>query len=417
MSDLPSGAPASLRQGLVYLALAALLAAIVLATMHWPATGSSAGATCDAGTAVDRLSIARDAGGGSHLLAIVGPASGLNVAVGNEPGCQALYQSGDGGATWTAVFSHSSEAPISLVGDTTGHLYLLATTVRFPIYLAGNMYRNDDLSQPWTWVRVSPQQRAAVPTVAISDIGVMADGSIVALAANGDGGAIVRSIDLGTTWQPILVPGLSSVSGMALLDNSIAVANTGYAAGKSPGRTSIDSGRTWQTMGLLPNAPARKGLKPVLTAVPIEDALVLDLVSGTAASSDPPVATYVSRNDGRTWSTVHCGALPSAGCAGIDRWSQTANARYVLYRRRLFRSQSDLGWQPMPAALPVDAGTIEQVLAAPHGQNDDIYLVTPTAIWRTGPRGTWASITEHLALPAAPAPLYTSLPPGWPAAT
>jgi hypothetical protein len=204
---------------------------------------------------------------------------------------------------------------------------------------------------------------------------------------------------------------------MALLGNIIAVVPDSYTPGQPPGGISTDGGATWAPMGALPDPPRRGKLVPVLSAEAAEGSLVLDLMSGTTASGGATVARYVSRDGGRTWSADRCAALPTAGCAAADLWAQTPNAQYVLYHRRLFRNEGGRGWQPMAATTPVSAGSIEQVVAAARGQSDVLYLVTRAAVWRLDPDGTWASITEHLPLLAPSPPAYTSLPPGWPAAT
>ena len=170
-------------------------------------------------------------------------------------------------------------------------------------------------------------------------------------------------------------------------------------------------------MGVLPNPPNRAALRPVLSALPEEDALVLNLLGGSGIGGAVPVASYFSRDGGHSWTPVHCGARPSAGCAAVDLWSRTPHARYVLYRHRLFRSADAQHWQPLTTTLPVAAGSVEQVVAAAQGQDDVIYLVTRTAIWRLDPRGSWSRTTDHLPLLAPAPPAYTSLPPGWPAAT
>jgi len=164
------------------------------------------------------------------------------------------------------------------------------------------MYRNDDLRDPWLWQRISPQLRNAIPSVAVSDMAVAGDGAVVALAGSGDGGALLRSTDLGTTWQSIVIPGFPSVAGMALLGNIIAVVPDSYTPGQPPGRLSVDGGATWAPMGALPDPPRRGKLVPVLSAEAAEGALVLDLMSGTTASGGVTVARYVSRDGGRTWS-------------------------------------------------------------------------------------------------------------------
>ncbi len=405
------------RRGLIYLALAMVLAGFLVGTMIWPGPVSTAAPPCDGGTAIYRLSVERDPQGGSHLLAVVGPASGLNAVVGDAPGCQALYQSDDGGATWAAVFSHTSEGPVAVEGDASGHVYVFATTIRFPLYVAGNLYRDDDLRYPWIWQRVSPQQRNAIPSAAITGIALAPDGALLALVASGDGGALIRSADLGQSWQPIVVPRMLSVSGMAVLGSTIGVTPGSYAPGLSPGRTSLDGGRTWSDMGLLHEAPHRTGLVPVLTAEAGEGALVLDLMTGPVASGGVTVARFVSRDGGRSWNPDRCTALPTAGCAAVDLWSGNARVGYVLYRRQLFQNQADRGWHPVTTALPVAAGSIEQVVAGARGQGDAPYLVTRAAVWRLDERGAWVSITKSLPLLAPASPAYTSLPPGWPAAT
>ncbi|HXT36168.1 MAG TPA: hypothetical protein VN837_11380, partial [Chloroflexota bacterium] len=384
------------RAGIV-LAVCALFAVALLASMLWPSPPTQAAPPCQEGAVIGQALSVPDSSGGTHLFAITRPPIAPNLAQGNEPGCEALWRSDDAGITWTTVFSNGAEAPQTITADQAGGLYLLTQRLQFPLYLAGNLYRDASPGIDGQWNRISPQGRHDVPNVAISTLLVGRDGTLTALAENGNGGALLRSDDGGATWRSVIIPHLLTVGSAALLDPMLAVAPPLYTLGQPPGLASDDGGGHWRPLGLLPNAPMAPGLQAILTGNPISRALLLDLVNPAAVTPDSPVARYVSLDGGYHWSPVVCGTRPAPGCAPPAQWAQTTRARYVLYQNHIWTAPLGHAWRRLPMSLPAAADTVVQVLAIPLSQSDQIYLVTLTGIWRLdGAR--WTSVSSGLAL-------------------
>lgn len=384
------------RRGLIYLGLCLAFGAALLASMLLGGAAAGTAATCG-GAVISQAALVPDPAGSPHLFAIVRPPAFPNVALGGEPGCQMLYRSDDEGITWTVAFSATAEAPAAVLPAGPSRLYLLTQRLQFPLSNAGNLYRSDSLGAAWTWQRISPQNRHAVPRVSASDMLVQSGGAVILHESNGDGATLIRSNDGGLTWQPVLIPGLPSVASAAVAGSLLAVAPARFTPGRAPALASGDGGATWSALGRLPRAPVRRDLVPVLAADPVERTLLMSLVPAAAVVPDHPVARYASLDEGATWHVVRCGARPASGCAPPARWAQGAAARYVLYRRRIFRALPGARWQPMTASLPVRSDTVLQLLAAPAAGGDRLYLVTATGIWRLDGR-RWRSISTGLSL-------------------
>ena len=379
------------------LAVCALFAVALLASMLLPGPPSQAAAPCQEGAVIGQALAVPDSSGAAHLFAITRPPISPNHALGNEPGCEALWRSDDAGITWTTVFSSGASAPQTITADQAGGLYLLTQHLQFPLSLAGNLYRDASPGVDGLWNRISPQGRHDVPNVAISTLLVGRTGALTALAENGNGGALLRSLDGGATWRSVIIPHLLTVGSAALLDPLLAVAPPLYKPGQPPGLASDDGGDNWRPLGLLPDAPPATNLQAILIGNPISRGLVLSLVSSAAVTSDQPAARYVSLDGGYQWSRVVCGAHPAPGCAPLTRWAQTNRARYVLYQDRIWTARLGHAWRLLPAALPAPVDTVVQLLAIPQGQADRVYLVTLTGIWRLDD-ARWTSVSSGLAL-------------------
>ncbi|MDB5074975.1 MAG: repeat-like domain [Chloroflexi bacterium] len=398
----PPPGPSRLR-GVVYLVIAILFAAGVLASMWSTKSSSTVVAPCTAGAVISQAAIVRDATGAAHMFAVVRPPSAPNVAPGNEPGCDALYRSDDGGTSWTAVFSATAEAPLTFASTSPSQVYLLTQRVQFPTYVAGNIYGSDTLGDAWTWKRISPQGRHAAPMVSITDMLTGAGGSLILRAGNADGAALLRSVDRGATWHSVVVPDLVSTTSVAALGNTLAVAPGKYTRGTSPGKVSTDGGATWSPLGLLPASPPQSKLHATLSASEAERALILELMPTGGITDGPVLARYSSIDGGRTWTTTHCGAQPAPGCASPARWAQTETARYVFYHQQLFAAKTNQPWRALTAALPVPSNTVLQLLAVPAKPSDLLYLVTGTGIWELR-NNAWRNLATNLGL-AGPSPV------------
>lgn len=437
----PALQPQSTRRGLVYLALClAFAAALTLPSLlgnllpasSVPSDQATGTATpgppppCSHGAAIAQAALAPGAPGTvPHLLAVIRPPAVPDNAPGTDPGCYTLYKSDDAGITWTVSFSATAESPTSVAVAPTGQTYTLTQRLHFPYYLAANLYYSPAHGNAWTWSRVSPQERRAVPMVSASRMLVASDGSVILREANGNGAALVRSRDEGATWQPLLIPRLFSVGDVAVLGALIAVTPAAFSAGQPPGMASRDDGATWQMLGILPDPPIRKGLHAVLSANDAEGALVLDLVPDTVVGSGGVVARYASPDGGRHWIPVRCGPVPAVGCAPEARWAAAGGERIVLYHRRLWRQggqpaagtslrisggkpcapgnpglcdgQGRGPWVVVPGPLPVASADVVQVLAAPGPRGALPYLVTAHGIWRLDD-ARWRSASAGLPL-------------------
>ena len=437
---VPISPPPSTRRGLIYLALCLAFAAALtlpgllgnlLPASSAPAGQVAATATpglpppCSHGAAIAQAAIT--SGAPPQLLAVVRPPAVPDNAPGTDPGCYTLYKSDDAGITWTVSFSATAESPTDVDVAPTGQTYALTQRLHFPYYLAANLYYSPARGDAWTWSRVSPQERRAVPMVSASEMLVADDGSVILREANGDGAALVRSGDEGATWQPLLIPRLASVGSVAVLGTLIVVTPPEFSAGGSPGVASRDDGATWQLLGSLPEPPIRGGLHAVLSGSNAERALILELVPDTMVGPGGAVARYASSDGGQHWTLVRCGPTPAPGCAPAARWASAGGERIVLYHRRLWRQanrpagraaapvSSSAGkpcapggtdgcagaarrpWTSLPGPLPVASADVIQVLAAPGLRAAVPYLVTARGIWRLD-GSTWRIASSGLPL-------------------
>jgi hypothetical protein len=389
------------QRGLIALAICIVFAGALLASMLLPGPVSRAAQACSEGAVIGDAMVAVNSSGAPHLFAITRPPMSPNVAVGDEPGCEALWRSDDNGITWTTVFSSNTEAPLTVASDQVGGLYLLTQRLQFPLYLAGNLYRDGSPGVDGVWNRISPQGNYDVPNVAISDLLVGKDGVLTALAQNGSGGALLRSANGGTTWHSVIIPHLLTVGSVALQESMLAVAPPSYTPGQPPGLASDDGGANWRPLGVLPDPPTATNLHVILTGNAPARALELDLVSGAAVTADHPVVRYTSLDGGYHWSRVTCGARPAPGCAPRARWARGNHARYVVYRGQLWIAPLGKPWTAMPTALPERSDRVVRVLVVHGSGADQVYLATLTGIWRLD--GTrWVSVSTGLSLGPPP---------------
>jgi hypothetical protein len=394
--------PLSERQRAVIALAACALFIVALLVSMLSGSATRAAHPCLEGAVIGDAMAVPDTSGATHLFVATRPPIAPNVAMGSERGCEALWRSDDNGITWTTVFSSTSEAPQTVAADQGGGLYLLTQRLQFPLYTAGNLYRDGSPGTDGVWTRISPQGAYDVPNVAISEMLVGKDGVLTALAENGSGGALLRSADGGTTWHSVVIPHLLTVGSAALLDPLIAVAPPTYTPGQPPGLASDNGDTNWRPLGVLPNPPAETGLQAILTGNPTARVLELDLVSTAAIDNDHPVARYTSIDGGYHWSRVTCGARPAPGCAPLARWAQGSSARYVIYTGQLWIAPLGKPWTVMPPALPVPSDTVVKVLAVPSSGGDRVYLVALTGIWRLD-GAKWTSVSTGLALGPPPA--------------
>ncbi|MGH2346255.1 MAG: WD40/YVTN/BNR-like repeat-containing protein, partial [Chloroflexota bacterium] len=394
--------PTERQRGLVALAICVVFAGALLASMLLPGPASRAAPACSEGAVIGDAMVVADSSGAPHLFAITRPPISPNVAVGDEPGCEALWRSDDNGITWTTVFSSGTEAPLTVAADQVGGLYLLTQRLQFPLYLAGNLYRDGSPGVDGLWNRISPQGKYDVPNVAISDLLVGKDGILTALAENGNGGALLRSADGGTTWHSVIIPHLITAASVALQEPMLAVAPPTYTPGQPPGLASDDGGADWRPLGMLPDPPTATNLRAILTGNAPARALELDLVSSGAVTADHPVVRYTSLDGGYHWTRVTCGARPAPGCAPLARWARGNHVRYVVYHGQLWIAPFGKPWTVMPAALPERSDRVVRVLVTPGAKADQVYLVTLTGIWRLDDT-KWVSVSTGLSLGPPPA--------------
>jgi hypothetical protein len=388
------------RRVALYLGLCLAFAAALLGSLLVQGASLPETPACTEGTIITQVRLVPGAAASADLAAIVRPAMYPNVAAGDEPGCGALYRSDGNGTTWTPLFARAGEQPEALL-VASSQLYLLSESLSFPLTLTGNLYRTDAAGALSSWTRISPQGEGTVPIAAITDLLVAPDGVLLARASNGDGAALLRSVDQGATWSAVVIPNLLSVGSVAVVGTTV-VTPPAYTPHASPGVASDDGGLTWYALHPLPSVPSRTGLQAVLGGNDVERRLILSLVPRNTLIPDQPVARYASVDGGRSWQIVRCGARPAPGCATDTLWAQTIHARYVLYQGHLFSAALGSPWLQLPIALPVAPYAVQQVLAVSGRQGDTIYLVSATGIWRFD-GGHWRNSAAALH-PGGPAP-------------
>jgi photosystem II stability/assembly factor-like uncharacterized protein len=294
---------------------------------------------------------------------------------GNAFRSDALYRSGDGGATWQPVTNDLPLGPTTAlyVDTTTGDLYVGVQRVDDTPTQRGGLWQSSDRGEHWQSLaldRAAPQA---------------ADILIRRVVHSGDGGAylfvgatevgeqpasiVYRSSDSGRTWAAF--PALHAAQGpgnlMADLIPDPARADrlfiTTYGGGLF---VSNDTGQNWKTAIEPMNSPETSA-SPALLAFSLDTPDRALLIGGHNSSSAEALTVARSTDGGATWRTVAASGLPAGARARV-----LAAARgdvFLLHTTSGTYRSADGGtvWQPLEGAL--SSGGVAEFLALPGAEN------------------------------------------------
>jgi photosystem II stability/assembly factor-like uncharacterized protein len=297
-------------------------------------TGPALGVSTDGGTTWQTAPAARDLpriqdgpGYDAGLQFLPQPGRASVVLAAAPPGAgggtsRAVYRSGDGGLTWSRVFTSPDDpaARVRVIGFTTapGRAYLLLETPGPtptgadpfqlpPIERHTTLYRSTDGA---TWTVVAGRPDILQPWV-VSPDGLLADPLHPDRLADAEG---LFSADGGQTWAG---PGTGLPAHPLLLTAAVAGANGWLAASHLQVYRSTDAGHTWHGI-----YQADDGLFSAVTGLALTDSSLLIFVHPAKVTGGPgghyeraPVLLR-SADGGATWGPVLAAGGGAARFAG-----------------------------------------------------------------------------------------------------
>lgn len=281
-------------------------------------------------------------------LAVAGGRMYMNVV--GDGAWSGLYESRDGGASWSAV-EKSKTFPESHVTR------LAACPSRDDLLLAGNderIYRSRDGGRTWASLRIGGGARLRIQALACVAYG----GKEVLLAGTDTG--LWRSLDQGSSWQPVQITKANirhSVQELiaAQADGGRVLARTAHTV-----YLSADGGASWRVLSML------------FPAASIYDMAITErtLLAATASG------LYLSADEGAHWEKIEDGLEPGT-VSTLAAQPGAGGAVFAGQFGRIFRS-TDGGrrWQAVEGAdLP--AVSLRRLLAESKGSR--LLGLTPDA--------------------------------------
>lgn len=231
---------------------------------------------------------------GGRLSAIwIDPSNAQHLLVGAGSG--GLWQSNDGGTTWTAVSEFPGALTIGSIAQLPNGTLLVGTGDAFSAGGDG-MLSSTDGGSTWTPIASTAPQGISDFWTYINSIAVSSGGIVLA----GTDGGITRSTDGGQSWTPVSPSGTGGISGTMDIAFDPNDPNDVVADDEAGGvEHSNDAGQTWTAGSGLPNT----GNRVSIAFDPSVRHSVYALVNNNGDSS-PSGEVYQSSDGGATWSLL-----------------------------------------------------------------------------------------------------------------
>jgi len=347
----------------------------------------------DRGATWRRISLGRD---DLIIQPIVSSADGRTLFLGatptDPPFASYVYKSSDGGRSWTSV-----EIPGSPLADLIPHpkdaklLYL--TTQK------GQLRRSTDAGETWATVKTA-QEEATQLADSPAYLAVSPDGPDTMLLARsyasdrGDSLAIERSTDGGASWRKPAATGLPTKAKARLLTalrGGVLLLNTDQGTFRS-----VDNGSTWQP---LEGPLSSGGVADFLPALePSKTPTAVPGSAGPTVLAATGYGLFVSRDGGALWQAHGSGLPINSSIAGLLTDARRAGQIWAITDNRpiagtaapplVLRSLDDgRTWTPAARGLPDAVAT---AWAIDPSAPDAIAIVTQESFSRTSDGGlTW----------------------------
>jgi photosystem II stability/assembly factor-like uncharacterized protein len=325
----------------------------------------------------------------------------VGYAVGN---LGATLRTADGGVTWTVLTRPEFQTELrDVIVLSPGHLLAAGKTP--------GLFRSTDAGLSWTPVP-NPSTGTLFHLARIS--------SSNEISAIGEG-QVLRSTDLGATWQTRTTPGAIPLRDQFWLD-----ANQGYVVGDGLARQTTNGGLTWQLLPGIPDAPFSRFYTDVTFADPLngwvtehfttyrttdgggswfqrhgtigtspiyqEETLVLDLAHRFVVTFLEGAEIWETTTDGLTW-TRRYQRQSTEGYTDLER-SADGSFHVSSSFGDLLRSSDGITWiNAVTSPGDADRTTLSAIEFLPNGRGfaagGNVWLATEDggAHWQVAPAG------------------------------
>ncbi|MFN8595273.1 MAG: hypothetical protein U0559_03700 [Anaerolineae bacterium] len=288
-----------------------------------------------------------------------------------------VQKSTDGGATWTAVLTHTITAlALSPAYGASQTIYAAAKDGSAP----ADLYRSTDGGATWQTLNTGIPSTVSGKALNIAVLNFAADGSVLmGITYSDTDAAAYRSVDGGATWQKVGSGLGNSLFDMASISNNSEGSQHGalaFFAGTTEGLWRIDQAQRDPTEpGVWTSTGPRGGSADVVALSPnfANDGIVLTGDVDWIRITDFGHGLFKSGDWGQTWRTVgpSLGDPPTAGGEAVHAYAFSPNFAsdktvYAATSRGLYKS-TDGGdtWQWLKNAASNPVPGVTKVVLAP----------------------------------------------------